>query len=158
MAPPHVCHAQCVKTFKSPISWYYQVLAGCSSVPVCGWRVELTRKWCSQGCTGRYLLNEPGRQNMCLTGWVDNFSKPSYPFLTRVYFLPEVYPENANISLDVEVPHHYNIFSESVGSVVFIYVHFGYSMKSPWSARITIMYCTCIQLQVVDRKMRIDYE
>ena len=22
---------------------------------------------CSQGCTGRYLLDEPGRQNMCLT-------------------------------------------------------------------------------------------
>ncbi len=24
---------------------------------------------CSPGCTGRYLLNEPGRQNMCWTVW-----------------------------------------------------------------------------------------
>ena len=30
----------------------------------------------SRGCTGRYLLNKPGRQNMCKTGWDENKSLP----------------------------------------------------------------------------------
>ena len=54
--------------------------------PVSLWHIKYCineENSCSQGCTGRYLLNEPGRQNMCCTGWVENKNLP--PIMVMVF-------------------------------------------------------------------------